>query len=152
MAPLHDLLLMGMDPRHLAWSLAAGFVIGLNPLLGTTTILTLGIALVFRLNIVASQIANHVVYPLQLLLFFVFLRAGNFIFHAEPIPFGRDILRRAAHHPIDTTRILWHWEWHALIVWLLCAIVITPLLVAILTPALRRLLLSLHQPITEDAA
>jgi uncharacterized protein (DUF2062 family) len=150
LAPLHHLLLMGIGPRHLAWSLAAGIVIGVNPLIGSTTVFTLVAALLFRLNLIASQIANHVVYPLQFLLLFVFLRAGDLLFHTEPLPFRRRDLLHLAYHPIRTTRLLWHWEWHALIVWALFAMVAAPLIASLLTPALRRLLLTLHQPITED--
>jgi len=149
--PLHDLLLMGIGPHRLAWSLAVGFVIGVNPLLGSTTLFCLVIALVFRLNLIASQIANHIVYPLELLLFGVFLRAGDYFFHTGRLPLRREALFSAVrHHPLATTRLLWYWEWHALILWLLFAIVVMPLLAAILAPMLRKLLITLHQPIVED--
>ncbi len=151
LAPIHDLLLQGTGPHHLAWSLAAGIIIGLNPLLGSTTLLCLLVSLVFRLNIIATQIANHLVYPLELLLFFAFLRAGDSFFHTDSMPLRRDALLSAVrHHPIETTRLLWHWEWHALIVWMFCAAIAMPLLAFLLTPLLRKLLITLHQPITED--
>ena len=151
LAPIHDLLLQGIGPHRLAWSLAVGFVIGVNPLFGSTTLLCLLIALLFRLNIVASQIANHLMYPFEILLFFVFLRAGNFFFHTGSLPLRHDALFAAVrHHPIQTTRLLWYWEWHAFIVWLFFAILVMPLLAVLFTPMLRKLLLTLHQPITED--
>ncbi len=151
LTPVHDLLLMGIGPHRLAWSLAAGLVIGVNPLLGSTTLLCLIVALVFRLNLIASQIANHIVYPLELLLFVAFLRAGDYFFHTGRMPLRREALFSAVrHHPIATTRLLWYWEWHALIVWMLFAAVVMPLLAILLAPALRKLLLTLHQPIVED--
>jgi hypothetical protein len=67
--PLLDLLRMGATPERLAWSIAAGVLIGINPVLGSTTVLAIAVASVFRLNYVASQVGNHLVYPLELLLF-----------------------------------------------------------------------------------
>ena len=149
--PILNLLRIGATPRRLAWSLAIGFAIGINPLLGSTTVLCFALAFLFRLNLVASQIANHLAYPLQLALFFLFIRAGNAAFHTASLPLTKDaLLAGVRHHPWDTTRLLWTWEWHALIVWLIAAAILTPLLAAILTPALNRLLLSLqNQPIVE---
>ena len=149
--PLLNLLRIGASPRKLAWSLAIGFAIGINPLLGSTTIVALTVAFVLRLNLLASQIANHIVYPLQLILFFVFIRIGAVVFHTSGLPLDRASLVFAVrHHPWGVTKLLWTWEWHALVVWLLGVVIATPLIVAALTPLLNRLLLSLqNQPIVE---
>ncbi len=137
---LLDLLRLGATPQRIAWSLAVGVAIGINPLLGSTTILCLLLCLVFRLNLVTSQLANYAVYPLQLLLFLVFIRIGNLLFHTASLPLRQqEILAAASHHPWATTRLLWSWEWHALIVWLLVTPILVPLLAAILTPLLKRL-------------
>ena len=148
--PLLDLLRMGASPRRLAWSLAVGIAIGINPLLGSTTVLCFLLALILRLNLIASQIANHIVYPLQLALFFVFIRIGTGVFHTAHLPLDREALLEAVrHHPLETTRLLWMWEWHALLVWLAVSLAIVPLLAFALRPVLHRLLLTLqHEPTT----
>ena len=116
-APLLQLLRTGATPRRLAWSLALGIVIGVNPLLGSTTVLALLLAPALRLNIAASQIANHLVYPLEWAMFPVFVRLGSLLFRTGALPMEHEELFRAArHHPLDTTRVLWRWEWHALVV------------------------------------
>lgn len=146
--PLLALLRLGATPERLAWSIAAGLVIGINPLLGSTTLLCLAVAAVFRLNIAASQLANHVVYPLQILLVIPFLRAGSGFFHTAPLPLSpARLLHEARAHPLNLTRQLWLWESHALVVWALVAALATPLLAAALIPILRRLLIrvELHQ-------
>ena len=149
-APVIHLLRVGACPHRLAWSLAIGVAIGINPLLGSTTVFCLAVAFVLRLNLVASQITNHLVYPLQLAMFFVFLNLGDRVFHTAALPMGKDaMLSGMRHHPLATTRALWSWEWHALVVWAIAAILITPALAAILTPALRKLLATLQ---TEPAA
>lgn len=144
-SPILDLLRVGCSPRKLAWSLAVGVVIGINPLLGSTTLAALVIPYVCRLNLVASQIANHIVYPLQLLLFLFFIKAGDKLFHTGAMPLaGHALFHAARAHPWSTTRMLWTWEWHALIVWTGVAALICPALAAMLTPLLKRLHARLH--------
>ena len=146
LAPLMNLLKTGATPQSLAWSLAIGCVIGVNPLLGSTTVVCLLVAFVFRLNLIASQIANHIVYPLELALFFVFIRVGDRIFHTSKMPLDRkELLHSVKHHPWDTTKLLWNWEWHALIVWAVFAVVAAPLIAAVLTPLLRRALVRMQR-------
>jgi uncharacterized protein (DUF2062 family) len=142
---------MGATPRRLAWSIAIGVVIGINPLLGSTTVLALAVASAFRLNVVASQLGNHLVYPLELLLFPVFLRVGIAVFHSPGLPLEREALFTAVkRHPWDTTRLLWRWEWHALVVWLVLAAIVAPLLQWVLRPVLERMLAKLHnEPVME---
>ena len=149
-SPVIHLLRVGASPRKLAWSLAVGVAVGINPLLGSTTLVCLVVAFCLRLNLVASQITNHLVYPLQLAMFFVFLDLGDRVFRTGKLPLGREaLLAGMRHHPLATTRMLWMWEWHALVVWGVVALLGTPILVALLTPMLRGLLVGLHAEQTE---
>ena len=139
--PVFDLLRMGASPERLAWSIATGLLIGVNPLLGSTTILCLAVALLFRLNVAASQLGNHIVYPLQLALVIPFLRLGNIVFRTGPIPLSpHALLDRARSHPLDLIRQLWQWEWHALIAWTAFAIILIPPIALGLKPLLIRML------------
>ena len=54
--PLLRQLRGGVTPRRLAWSLALGIVLGINPSVGLTTLLVVLVAWVFGLNQIASQI------------------------------------------------------------------------------------------------
>jgi uncharacterized protein (DUF2062 family) len=139
--PILALLRMGATPEKLAWSIAAGILIGINPILGSTTILCLAVAFVFRLNVAASQIGNHVVYPLELLFIIPFINLASRVFNTEPMPLSpSELFRAAREHPIDLTRRLWLWEWHAFLLWAILAAVAIPILALLLTPILRRLL------------
>ena len=134
------MLRMGADPDKLAWSLALGLVVGVNPLLGSTTLVALGLASLFRLNLVASQVGNHAVYPLELLMFPVFIKMGDVVFGTESLPLaGRELWDAVKHHPWDTTRLLWTWEWHALVVWAVFALVAVPVIALGSEPVLRRM-------------
>ena len=144
-APLIHLLRVGATPRQLAWSLAVGVAIGTNPIVGSTTLLCLAVAFCFRLNLVASQIANHLSFPIQLALLLAWLRAGQILFRTGPPPLEpNDLIHLMRQHPWTTAQMLWTWQWHGLVVWLLVATILTPLLAAVLHPILRRLLLKLH--------
>ena len=134
------LLRTGADPKRLAWSLALGLVVGVNPLLGSTTVVALALASALRLNLVASQVGNHAVYPLEWMLFPLFIKAGSLVFATRGIPMGgKPLLDEATRHPWDTTRMLWMWEWHALIVWAVFAVVALPLLAMGMCPVLEKM-------------
>ena len=149
--PLLDLLRIGATPEKLAWSLAVGLAIGVNPLLGSTTVVALAVAGVFQLNLVASQLTNHLMYPVELLLFPVFLRLGSLLFRTEGLPMDMHAMFGAVkQHPWATTKLLWRWEWHALVVWAAFAGVAVPVLQMALRVPLRRMLRRLQdEPIVE---
>lgn len=137
---------MGASPEKLAWSLAIGVAIGINPLLGTTTLLCLAAAFVFRLNIAASQLGNHIVYPLQLLLVLPFIHAGTRVFHTAPLPLSaKDVVAEARTTPIALLRQIWLWERHALAVWAVFAVILVPVIALSLTPVLKKLLVRVER-------
>jgi uncharacterized protein (DUF2062 family) len=139
--PILALLRRGASPQKLAWSLAAGLLIGVNPILGSTTVLCLALAFIFRLNIVASQITNHLVYPLQLVFVIPFIRLGSRLFHTAPMPLsGKELLHAARETPLALIRQLWLWESHALVVWAIFTAVLVPVFALAMTPILARLL------------
>lgn len=137
--PILALLRRGASPRRLAWSIALGLLVGINPVLGSTTVLCLGLAMGLRLNVAVSQLVNHLIYPFQLLLLLPFLQLGSDLFHSEPLPFSaRTLLLMARKDPLEFVRKIWRWELHAFLVWIVLAVVLIPLIGIALTPLLRR--------------
>ena len=134
--PLLRQLRGGVTPRRLAWSLALGMVIGINPSVGLTTVLVVMLAWVFGLNQVASQIGSHAVAPFHLLLFIPFIDLGVHLFHTRSLPLNRAQLEHLSRHPWKLIRDIWQWEWHALIVWGVIAAVVMPLLAMYIRRAL----------------
>ena len=127
--PLLRLLQHGVTPRRLGWSLAIALLIGVNPFLGTTTVVMILLSWAFGLNQVATQIGIHVMAPLQWLLFLPFIHAGIVIFHTRRLPMTKaEILHLSHRHPLRLAHLLWTWEWHALILWAICAAILAPLL------------------------
>lgn len=155
--PILALLRMGATPRTLAWSIATGLLVGINPAIGTTTALCLAAAFTFRLNVVASQIANHAMFPLEIVLVIPFIRLGSRVFHTPAMPLSpRMFLLAARTSPLALTRQLWTWEWHAFVLWAAVSAVSAPLIALALTPLLERLLNRIQRhrypilPIAED--
>jgi uncharacterized protein (DUF2062 family) len=139
--PILALLRMGASPRRLAWSIAVGLAIGINPLLGSTTLACMVVAVVFRLNLAASQVANHAMYPLQIVLMVPFLQLAARVFGEGPLPFSaKTVYAEGRAHPLHLIAQLWTWEWHALIVWAVLAVVLVPVMASLLRPVLQRLL------------
>ena len=130
----------GVSPRRMAWSLAFGMVIGINPSVGVTTLLVILIAWALGLNQIASIIGTHVVAPLHLLLFIPFIELGVHLFHTRSLPMNRRQLEHLSHHPLYLFRSIWQWEWHALVVWGIAAAILMPVLATYLRRALVLLL------------
>ena len=134
--PLLRALHGGITPRRLAWSLALGMVVGINPTVGLATLLAVLLAWVLDLSRVASLIGVHVVTPLHLLLFIPFIELGVHLFHTRKLPMDRKQLAHLSHHPWRLLHDIWQWEWHALVVWGVIAAIVMPLLAMYLRRAL----------------
>ena len=138
--PVLALLRMGATPQRLAWSIALGVAVGLNPVLGTTTVLCLALSFAFRLNVVAAQIANHAMLPLELALVVPFIRLGSRVFRTAAMPLSAEVfLDHARHAPLALLRQVWVWEWHAFLLWLAISIALVPVVALGLRPILERL-------------
>ncbi len=104
-------------------------VVGISPFLGFTTVAMFLIAWACRLNHVATQIGIHLVSPLQWLLFLPFIHLGIVLFHSHKLPMSRGAILHLSHrHPLQLVHLLWQWEWHALVIWLVFAVAAAPLL------------------------
>ena len=126
--PLLRQLRGGVTTRRLAWSLAVGIIVGINPSIGLTTLIVILLAWTFGLNQIASQVGMHSVAPLHLLLFLPFIELGVHLFHTHRLPMTRKQIEHLSHHPLRLLRDIWQWEWHAMVVWAILAVVAIPLL------------------------
>lgn len=83
---IREQLRQGLSPRQLTLALALGATVGLLPTLWGTSLLCFVLAGVLRLNQPLVQLANYLVYPLQILLFIPYLRAGDLVFGLHSLP------------------------------------------------------------------
>ena len=141
-SPIINLLSQGITPEKIALSLAVGICLGVFPVLGSTTILCTLAAIVFRLNLPATQLVNYFVYPLQVALLVPFIRFGEIVFRSPHVSLSLaiifDSIKRSAW---QTTKTYWTSGWHAIIAWCLVGPLATWILYLVLAPILRRLAL-----------
>jgi uncharacterized protein (DUF2062 family) len=86
----------GLSPSRLAMSVAVGAVLGVFPIVGTTTLLCVLVAAALRLNHPAVQLVNYAMYPFQLPLLVVFARVGQQMVGAPPFALSPAVLVEAA--------------------------------------------------------
>jgi uncharacterized protein (DUF2062 family) len=134
-----DLLRQGITPEKIALSVAFGIAVGVIPVLGVTTALCTVLAIALRLNLVAIQAANWIVYPLQIALLIPFYRAGEFMFDAPRLNLmPADILALFKEGVAHAVARLWGTTWRAVAAWSLFSLALVPALYGVLTPILRR--------------
>jgi uncharacterized protein (DUF2062 family) len=145
--PILGMLRHGLSPKGLAWSLAAGLALGIIPLLGTSTALCVGVALAFRLNQPAMQLANYLAYPLQILLLFPFIRMGEGLFGTRHQTISLAHIQAALRADAwGAIQMFWTSLWHASVVWLLVVPIPMVLLAWGLTRLFRGTLDSFRRP------
>ena len=138
--PIRTLLTQGITPEKIALSLAFGIVLGVFPLLGSTTILCAAAALIFRLNLPAIQLVNYLAYPLQLLFLVPFIRMGERLFGAARSQLSLAQMLTMAHADFPhAVASLWVAGVHAMSAWLLIGPPAIVLLYFVLSRLLRQL-------------
>ena len=84
LTPLKQSINEGLTPAKMSQALAAGFVLGITPMIGISSILAVGVAAVFKLNQVAIQVANWAAYPAEIVLFIPFIKLGERLLGLSP--------------------------------------------------------------------
>lgn len=79
----------GMSSKKIALCITLGIVLGIFPVLGTTTVLCTIAALALRLNLALIQLVNYAVYPLQLFLLGFFYGVGGWLFSNQRSPYSK---------------------------------------------------------------
>ncbi len=138
-APLRAQLTQGVSPDQLALTLAVGTACSLLPFLGFTTLLNLVVGFRLRLNQPLLQTVNYLLTPVQLALILVYVRAGEWIWRANPVPLSVPTL--VAAFRADPWAFLERFGLtgiHAATAWLFSVPVIVAALYFPLRPILRR--------------
>ena len=123
--PVLNYLKQGVTPKKLSSAVAFGVVIGVVPLLGTTTILCALTATWLRLNMGLIQLINYVVYPLQLILFVPFIKVGTYLVGAAPLAYSAEqIIELAKQKPLELMYEIGYANVLGVLIWLIAAPVV----------------------------
>ncbi|MBU6375596.1 MAG: DUF2062 domain-containing protein [Bdellovibrionales bacterium] len=116
--PILSQLWQGANPEKLAWSVSLGGALGLFPILGSTTTLCFAAGAIFRLNHVAMQAVNYLVYGLHLALIPVFIRLGEKISGASPILIDLAVMKNQFQSdPTEFLKTFGLAAWHGILAW-----------------------------------
>ncbi len=83
--PILQQLTQGVSPPKIAQAISYGITLGLFPILGSNTILTLAVGVTLRLNQPILQVFKTLTYPFQWVTVFGFYRAGEWLFNAPHV-------------------------------------------------------------------
>lgn len=140
-APFIELLRQGMSPEKIALTIALGIMLGVTPVLGSTTLLCTLAAITLRLNLPAIQFVNAVVYPLQIILLIPFFKLGAFLFRTNAAAISLKGIEAMIHAGIwNAIGSLWILTLHALAIWAALGAIMTALLYPVLVVFIRHLL------------
>jgi uncharacterized protein (DUF2062 family) len=81
---LQGVLSCGLTPRKLAQTICIGTALGIMPLVWGTSLICVIVAHVLKLNQVALQSVNYLLYPVQLVLLIPFFKLGMWLFPWGP--------------------------------------------------------------------
>ena len=139
LGPIRAQLTQGITPDKISLTLAIGTACSLLPFLGFTSLLNLGVGLALRLNQPILQTLNQLLGPLQLVLILVYVRVGEKIWHAAPMPLSVSTLVRSFKDSPGAFLQRFGWTGiHAATAWILSVPLIVGALYYGLRPLVRR--------------
>ncbi|CAB1081392.1 hypothetical protein D1AOALGA4SA_9045 [Olavius algarvensis Delta 1 endosymbiont] len=138
--PVKTLLGSGMSVKKISLCIALGAVLGIFPVIGSTTLLCTFAALLMRLNLPAIQAINYLVYPLQIVLLAPFYGAGNWLFgDRSSSMIEANILDLLKNDFWGGMAGLWDLTVYAVVVWLMISPLLVLILYCLMKPVIRRI-------------
>ena len=112
----------GLSPQCIARAVALGIVLGVFPIYGPVSLICLGLAFLLRLNITLLFVGTWVMTFVKPVLILPFLRLGEFLFSAEPMPISiQELWIRFSENALGTL-VEFSWSFlHATVGWLVVA-------------------------------
>lgn len=83
--PIRQQLTQGTSPHKVAQAIAFGLTLGIFPIIGSTTLLTLAFGIPLQLNQPILQVFKTLATPLQWAFILGFYRLGEWLFQATPV-------------------------------------------------------------------
>lgn len=136
-----NLLIQGITPQKLAFSIAGASLLGIFPVLGSTTLLCTMFALLFRLNLPVVQLINFTVYPLQILLIIPLMKMGEILFGFEKLQYNfNEILTLIENDVLNAINILWTITVQAIGAWFIVALFFSLIIYSLIYKLLKNIM------------
>lgn len=118
--PILTLLTQGITPEKIALSITIGAIVGVFPVMGSTTVLCTAAAAALRLNLLAVHTIHYAMTPVQILLIIPFVRVGEWLVGDPPQPLSiSESIALIEQGAVRAFVVLWDATWHAMLGWLL---------------------------------
>ena len=144
LSPIKKLLMQGSSPKAIALGIASAAVLGLFPVVGTTTILCAIFALSLRLNLPIMQLVNYTIFPLQLILIVPLMKLGELIFGFEKLSYSAgEIVNLMSNDFLNAISLLWYVTMQAIGAWLILAPVVAIGIFLLLYPVIMKVKIKL---------
>ncbi len=139
-APVLAQLTQGISPERLAWTISLGMVVGVFPIMGSTTLVCLLVGYALRLNQPILHVFKTAVYPLHLVLILVFIHLGQRLFNVPPLSFSiPELLSQFKSDPLQFAKDFGLAAFHGVVAWVLVAPFAVFLIKLSILPVLTRL-------------
>lgn len=143
--PVTAQLAQGTTPSKIAQAIAFGVTTGVFPLLGTTTMLALGVGILLKLNQPVLQVFRELTYPVHLATLLLFMRAGETLFGAAHVPLSIPMMmERFFASPGQFMAEFGMIGLYGVVVWLLLAPLLLTVVYFISRPLVEKLAKHLH--------
>ena len=130
----------GITPGQLAIAVTIGLILGIFPMLGTTTLLCFVAGTLLRLNQPVLQAANYLVSPLQYLLLMPFIRLGEKILRTPPLQLSLSQIQQMIKTNLAAAiHQLWDATLNAIAAWAIVAVPAGVLIALLLFMFFRRI-------------
>lgn len=144
--PVVAQLKVGNSPEKIAWTIALGVVLGVFPIMGSTTLVCLLVGWMLHLNQPVLHLFKTVVYPLHLALILVFIRLGERLYGVPLISFSiPQLVGKFRDDPLQFARDFGLAAWHGVSAWFLIAPFAALLIKVTVLPVLRKVAASLQR-------
>lgn len=144
--PVITQLKVGSSPERISWTISLGLVLGVFPIMGSTTLVCLGVGWMLGLNQPVLHVFKTLVYPLHLALILVFIRLGERLYGVPLISFSiPELVAKFRDDPLQFARDFGMAAWHGVSAWLLIAPFAAVLIKMVVLPVVKRLAQSMQR-------
>ena len=126
---------MGATPKKLSEAVVAGIVIGICPIIGVTTALSIVVGLIFKLNQIVIQATNYLMYPVQIIMIPIYIKITVKIFNFPDVPVRPDlVVKKFQEGFMEFVKVYGMISLYSLMIWILIGII----LLFVLRPVLEK--------------
>ena len=138
--PIAKQLKQGTSPEKLSWSISLGTTLGIFPIMGSTSVVCLAVAHVFKLNQPVVHLFKTLTYPIHLAMILVYIHLGQKLNGLPETPFSiTEMMSQFKDSPAQFARDFGMAALYGIEAWAISAIFLIPLLRYASLPLLRKL-------------